>query len=416
MILKDALKYAAGVCQSDETYFLINGSSCGILSAIFSATKQGGEVIMARNSHKAVYHGAELRQLKTHYIYPEMLEEGILSGITVEMVEDAFEKYPDAKTLIITSPTFDGVVSDVKAIVKAAHEKGVTVIVDETHGGHFLKESGFPKSAIRCGADVVVQSIRKMLPAMKQTGLIHINQDYKYKEKMRKYLEIFQSPNPSEMLLESIDDAMHWYVEKGRESYKEYLDNLKKLRIALGAQLKHLKVVMPENVFDYDLSKTLISTRNTSISGEEFCKCLNEKYDISSEVVSLDCVLLFTNPKYKKEDYRKILDVILEIDTGLEKQLALNHSKIEMTKPKALMTIGEAVEKKKKAMPLLESMGEISAVYIYIYPMGIPLLTPGEKISERCVTSIQYYLEEGWEIHGLTKEREIEIVWEEFFT
>lgn len=210
MILKDAREYAATVCQSDETHFLVNGSSCGVLSAIYSATKQGGELIMSRNSHKAVYHAVELRQLKAHYLYPEMLEEGILGSITVDMVEEAFDKYPDAKTLVITSPTYDGVVSDIKSIVKIAHSRGVTVIVDEAHGGHFLKESGFPNSAIRCGADVVIQSIRKMLPAMKQTGLIHINQDYKYKENLRKYLEMFQTPNPSEILLESIDGAMHW--------------------------------------------------------------------------------------------------------------------------------------------------------------------------------------------------------------
>ena len=416
MILKDAQRYAACVCQSDETFFLTNGSSCGILSAIFSATKQGGEVIMARNSHKAVYYGAELRQLKTHYLYPEMLEEGILGSVTLEMVEEAFEKYPDAKTLILTSPTFDGVVSDVRSIVKLAHSKGVTVIVDEAHGGHFLKESGFPKSSIRHGADVVVQSIRKMLPAMKQTGLLHVHQDYKYKENLKKYLAMFQSPNPSEVLIDSIDHAMHWYLEEGRESFAKYLENIQKLRFVLEDKLKHLKVFLPEDVYDYDFSKTLISTRNSNISGEQLKKNLENNYGVLSEVVSLNCVLLLTSATDKEEYFRKILDGLLEIDDSLEKPLVLNQLKNEMTRPKAALSIGEAIEKQKKAVPLLESMGELSAVYIYIYPMGIPLLTPGEKISERCVRSIQYYLEEGWEIHGLTKEREIEVVWEEFFT
>ena len=415
MILKDAQSYAAGVCQSDETYILTNGSSCGILSAIFSATKQGGEVIMARNSHKAVYYAAELRGLKTHYLYPEMLEEGILGSVTVEMVEEAFEAYPEAKTLVLTSPSFDGVVSDVRSIVRLAHSKGITVIVDEVHGGHFLKESGFPKSAVRAGADVVVQSIRKMLPAMKQTGLLHVHQDYQYKDQLKKYLAMFQSPNPSEVLIESIDHAMHWYVEEGRECFAKYLENIQKLRSVLKAQLKHLKVFLPEDVFAYDDSKTLISTRNTNISGEELKKCLEKNYGISSEVVSLNCVLILTGATDKEEIFRNILDGLLEIDVSLENPLVLNQLKNEMTRPKALLSIGEAIEKQKKSVPLLESMGEVSAVYIYIYPMGIPLLTPGEKISEGCVRSIQYYLEEGWNIHGLTKEREIEVVWEEYF-
>lgn len=415
-IIKDAEKFAATVCQSDETHFLVNGSSCGILSAIFSATKQGGELIMARNCHKAVYHAAELRELKTHYIYPQMLPEGILGSISVEMAEEAFEKYPDAKTLIITSPTYDGVVSDVKAIVKAAHTRGVTVIIDEAHGAHFLKESGFPKSAIRCGADVVIQSTHKTLPALTQTALIHVNKDYKYRAQVRKYLTMFQTSSPSYVLMASIDSAMHWYMEEGRDAYKLYLGNLKKLRAAFTAQLQHLQLLTPENVFDYDLSKILISTRNCNISGEELHKRLIKKYRIQSEMVSAHYVLFMTSAADTEEYYQRFLEAILEIDSTLEDNPMPKRSKDEMGKPKVLMRISEAIEKKKKPLPLMESMGETSVSYVYIYPPGIPLLTPGEKISERCVRQLQFYLDEELEVHGLTKEREIEVVWEEFFT
>ena len=415
-IIKDAEKYAASVCQSDETHFLVNGSSCGILSAIFSATKQNGELIMARNCHKAVYHAAELRQLKTHYIYPNLLPEGILGGISVEMAEETFEKYPEAKTLILTSPTYDGVVSDIKAIVKDAHARGVTVIVDEAHGAHFLKESGFPKSAIRCGADVVIQSTHKTLPALTQTALIHIHKDYKYREKVRKYLTMFQTSSPSYVLMASIDSAMHWYMEEGREAYKKYLGNLKKLRAAFATQLKHLKLIVPENVFDYDISKILISTRSCSISGEELHKRLLKQYHIQAEMVSAHYVLFMTSVADQEESYKRFLEALLEIDESLEEVSVPKSGDDSMGKPKALMPICEAVEKKKKSVPLPESMGEVSASYVYIYPPGIPLLTPGEKISERCVRCIQFYLDEELEVHGLTKEGEIEIVWEEFFT
>ena len=415
-ILKEAQRYAATVCQADETRFLINGSSGGILSAVFSATKQGGEILMARNCHKAVYHAAELRELKTHYLYPDLLPEGILGEITVEMVEEAFMEHPEVKTLIFTSPTYDGVVSDVKAIVKAAHEKGVTVIVDEAHGAHFLKESGFPKSAIRCGADVVIQSTHKTLPALTQTALIHINKDYKYREKLRKYLTMFQTSSPSYVLMASIDAAMHWYMEEGRECYKKYVADLKKLRTALNAKLVHLQLITPEQVFDYDHSKVLISTRKSNISGEELHKKLLKKYHIQAEMVSADYVLFMTSVADSEEFYRRFLDALIEIDGTLEDNKNLGSSKEDLGKRKSLMRICEAIEKKKKAVPLMESMGEISASYVYIYPPGIPLLTPGEKISERCVRNLQFYLEEGLEVCGLTKEREIEIVWEEYFT
>ena len=414
--MKDAQKFAATVCQADETYFLVNGSCGGILSAVFSATKQGGELLMARNCQSSVYHAAEMRELKTHYLYPEVLSEGILGEITVEMVEEAFEKYPDAKTLIFTSPTCDGVVSDVKTIVKAAHTRGVTVIVDESHGAHFLKESGFPKSAIRCGADVVVQSIHKTLPALTQSALLHVNQDYKYKEKIRKYLTMFQTSKPSHVLMSSIDFAMHWYMDEGRETYKKYLADLKKLRTALKAKLTHLEILEPENVFDYDISKLLISTRKGNISGEELHKKLLKKYHIQAEMVSANDVLFMTSVTDKEEYFRRLLDALLEIDETLEENPMPGKAEEEMSKPKSLMRICEAIEAKKKALPLMESMGETCGVYVYIYPPGIPLLTPGEKISERCVRSLLFYLEEGLKVHGLTKEREIEVVWEEFFT
>ena len=414
--MKDAQKFAATVCQADETHFLVNGSCGGILSAVFSATKQGGELLMARNCQSSVYHAAEMRELKTHYLYPEVLSEGILGEITVEMVEEAFEKYPDAKTLIFTSPTCDGVVSDVKTIVKAAHTRGVTVIVDESHGAHFLKESGFPKSAIRCGADVVVQSTHKTLPALAQTALLHVNQDYKYKEKIRKYLTMFQTSKPSHMLMSSIDFAMHWYMDEGRETYKKYLADLKKLRTALKAKLNHLEILEPENVFDYDISKLLISTRKGNISGEELHKKLLKKYHIQAEMVSANDVLFMTSVTDKEEYFRRFLDALLEIDETLEDNSMPGKTEEELSKPKSLMRICEAIEAKKKALPLMESMGETCGVYVYIYPPGIPLLTPGEKISERCVRSLLFYLEEGLKVHGLTKEREIEVVWEEFFT
>lgn len=373
-------------------------------------------LFMARNCHKSVYHAAELRQLKTHFIYPEMLAEGILGDISVEMVEEAMEQHPEAKTLILTSPTYDGVISDIKGIVKAAHAKGVTVIIDEAHGAHFLKESGFPKSAVRCGADVVIQSTHKTLPALTQTALLHVNKDYKYKEKVRKYLTMFQTSSPSYVLMASIDQAMHWYMEEGREAYKAYFSRLKKLRAAFATQLKYLKLMALENVFDYDISKVLISVENANISGEELHKRLLKKYHIQSEMVSTEYVLFMTSVADTSEDYRRFLEALLEIDNTLEEKPASMQTKEELGKRKVIMPIFEAIEKTKKRVPLLESMGEVSASYVSIYPPGIPLLTPGEKVSERCVRHLQKALEEGLEIHGLSANQEIEIVWEEFFT
>ena len=177
-----------------------------------------------------------------------------------------------------------------------------------------------------------------------------------------------------------------------------------------------MKLLTPENVFDYDLSKVLISTGNANISGEELHKRLLKKYHIQSEMVSTEYVLFMTSVADTSDDYRRLLDAILEIDSTLEQKKASLQSKEEMGKRKIVLPIYEAIEKPKKRVPLLDSMGEVSASYVSIYPPGLPLLTPGEKVSERCVRHLQNALEEGLEVHGLSVNQEIEIVWEEFFT
>lgn len=415
-ILKDAQEHAAKVCGADETHFMVNGSTGGILSALFSATKQGGEILMARNCHRSVYHGVELRQLTPHYLYPETLEEGILGEITAEMAEKAMEEYPGAKTLILTSPTYDGVVSDIRKIVNAAHAKGVTVIVDEAHGAHFLKGSGFCESAVTCGADLVIQSTHKTLPALTQTALIHVNSAYPEKERLLKYLSVFQTSSPSYVLMASIDSAMYWYEEEGKRAYGNYLIRLRRLRASLEKELCHLQLLTPCRAFDYDISKILISTRSCNLSAAELHQRLLKNDRIQSEMVSSDYVLFMTSVADTDEFYDRFLKALLKIDRELETAAALKTVPESQVRPKLSMEISLAAEKNKKAVPLLESVGKISASYVVVYPPGIPILTPGEIIDSQCADMLRRDLENHLEVLGLTEEGEIEIVWEKSFT
>lgn len=415
-ILKEAQKHAAKVCGADETHFMVNGSTGGILSALFSATAQGEEILMARNCHRSVYHGVELRQLTPHYLYPKMLEEGILGEITAEMAEQAMEEYPEAKTLILTSPTYDGVVSDIRKIVQTAHAKGVTVIVDEAHGAHFLKGSGFCESAVSCGADIVIQSTHKTLPALTQTALIHVNRAYPKKERLLKYLSVFQTSSPSYVLMASIDSAMYWYEEEGKKAYGNYLERLRRLRTSLEKELGCLQLLTPRKAFDYDISKILISTRNCNISAEELHQRLRKDHHIQSEMVSSEYVLFMTSVSDTEEFYDRFLKALLKIDRDLRKTAFLETAQEEPVRPELSMEISLAVEKNKKAVPLLESVGKISASYVVVYPPGIPILTPGEKINRQCADMLLRDLEHHLEVLGLTEEGEIEIVWEKSFT
>ena len=173
-ILKEAQERAADLYGSKECFYLVNGSTCGLLAAICAATKKRDKVLVARNCHKAVYHALYLNELQAEYIYPVITKSGIQGQIEPEQVKKALLLNPDIAAVILTSPTYEGVVSDINAIAGIAHERGIPLIVDEAHGAHLGFGAGFPENAVRQGADAVIMSLHKTLPSFTQTALLHL--------------------------------------------------------------------------------------------------------------------------------------------------------------------------------------------------------------------------------------------------
>lgn len=214
-ILKDSMEWAASLYGSDHTWYLVNGSTCGLLSAISAAVSHGGKILVSRNCHKAVYHGIYLNHLETVYVYPQQVPGlGIQGGILPEDVEKALKSEPDIQAVLIVSPTYDGIVSDVEAIAKIVHKAGLPLIVDEAHGAHFAYGDAFPKSALELGADAVIQSVHKTLPSLTQTALLHVKNNrsdggcYIDVKKIERYLQIYQSSSPSYVLMASIENSI----------------------------------------------------------------------------------------------------------------------------------------------------------------------------------------------------------------
>jgi len=205
-IILEAEQRAAHLFGAEETFFLVNGSTSGILAAISSISKEGSTVLVARNSHKSVYHGIYLNNLKVTYLIPDVIEEfDINGGIDPEEVRICMEHNKEIAGVIITSPTYDGVVSDIRKIADIVHEYGIPLIVDEAHGAHFPLWDEAPESAISCGADMVIHSLHKTLPSLTQTALLHVNGNIVDRDKIRRFLGIYQSSSPSYVLMASID-------------------------------------------------------------------------------------------------------------------------------------------------------------------------------------------------------------------
>lgn len=407
-ILLKGMERAARLYGSAHTNYLVGGSTSGILSAISGAAKKGDKVLVARNSHKSVYHGIYLRELNPIYLYPELIREfGINGGILPEQVEEMLMKHPDIKLIIITSPTYEGIVSDIKSIAKTAHKYGVPLMVDEAHGAHLGFHPGFPVSSIACGADIVIHSVHKTLPAFTQSALIHVNGNLVNYEEVKRFLAIYQSTSPSYLLMAGIDQCIALLEEKGEELFTSYYGLLQEFYESM-KELKNLKLVTKEAVksagfYDFDPSKITVSAKDTTMTGNELYQLLLTKYRIQLEMLSKDYALGMTSIGDTKEGFDRLGDALLEIDSFCEinSQQNTDSFKSQIIKPEMVMTSHEAYEQNSEVIPLKASAGRISLEYVYLYPPGIPLLVPGERISGELVEGLLKYQEAGLTIQGL---------------
>ena len=427
-ILKEAQQRAASFYGSSETCFLVNGSTCGILSAI-GACAPSGRILMSRNSHKAAYHAVFVNRLEPVYLYPEYDE--INGPITVEAVETALEQYPDIRAVYITSPTYDGVVSDVKKIAGVAHEHGIPLIVDEAHGAHFGMHPIFPESSVKLGADIVIHSIHKTLPSLTQTALLHVNGSLVDRRRLRKMLGIYQSSSPSYVLMSSMDQCIRLLEEKGQELFEAFAQNLNFFYEEIG-DLSALKIIRTD-----DPSKIIISGKNTGLTGQEISQELREKYHLELEMGEVGYALALTSIGDTREGFERLARALREMDERLAKQAERNplqvtkedlekqpegklqvekedlakYSGRKMQQPATSeMSIWAAENAPQQRILLRESAGHISGEFIYLYPPGIPLVVPGERMEEEVLQQLLRNKEMGYELQGM-EDYSMEYLW-----
>ena len=410
-ILKQSMEWAARVYGADRTWYLINGSTCGILASVCGCTRPGGHILMSRNCHKAAYHAAYINHLRTSYVYPQDLPGlGIQGGILPEDVEKALEEHRDIQAVFIVSPTYDGVVSDVSKIAEIVHRKGIPLIVDEAHGAHFRFGKWFPDSALDMGADAVIQSVHKTLPSLTQTALLHIKGNYVNSRNIERYLSIFQSSSPSYVFMASIENSIFVMDRMQRErdsvQMKEYEAHLMDLRRRL-ASMKNLRLVDRDivgmgGVWDLDVSKIVVSTRGTALSGADLSSILREKYNLEMEMCGADYVTAITTVFDSPEGLQRLGDSLEEIDADVTGTPGSREDgpAVYGMRAQAQCCLREAMDSPCRPVRLKESEGQISAEFVYLYPPGIPILAPGENIARNILDVIEEYIKKGLPIQG----------------
>ena len=405
-ILKASMEWAAGVYGADHTYYLVNGSSCGILSAIGAVMHPGETILVSRNCHKSVYHGLILNSLKPEYVYPQIIGHlGIQGGITPEDVEKKLREHPQIRGVLIVSPTYDGVVSDIRAIAEAVHAHDIPLIVDEAHGAHFPFGAGhFPVSALQCGADLVIQSLHKTLPSLTQTALLHMQGNRVSRRRLEQCLQMYQSSSPSYVFMAAIEQCIFDMEQHGRQYMEKFAQRIFEVRKWLG-QLQSLKLLSREEagrygIFDVDESKLVISCQN-QMTGEELNECLRRDFAIEMEMCGADYAVAILTFLDSEEHLKRLTEALLAIDRELERNKAGNCAASQIPKGEICMTPAEAANAPLDRVRLEESAGRISGEFIYLYPPGIPIITPGERMNREIIGQVLKDRELGLPVQGL---------------
>ena len=413
-ILLAAMRRAADLWGSRRTWFLVGGSTCGLLAAIRAAAPFGSEVIAARNCHRSVFHAIELGNYKVHWVIPDQNREfEICKGITPRQIEKAVERYPDSAAVILTSPTYEGVLSDIREISDICAQARIPLVVDEAHGAHLglFPEGGFPDGAVKCGADIVVQSVHKTLPSLTQTAVLHLQGDLVSEDEIERQLGIFETSSPSYPLMISIDSCVNLLREQGPELFEVWNRNLD-IFYSEAEAFRNIRLLgdgQQGKNFVRDRSKILINFRDAGLKGSRAAQILRSKYGIETEMSSGMNVLAMTGPGDSGENFERLYESLRSMDIVLERRTdADDKDRVPLSLPqvRTACRILEAVDHPKEHVLIRESAGRICGEYLYAYPPGVPILAPGEYIRPEHIRMILRTQADGNRIfHTHTKSR-----------
>lgn len=399
--IKEAEILASELFGSDRTFFLVNGTTCANEAMIISSVCEGEKILVARNCHKSVLMGLIISGASPVYIEPEI--SGVFStfgSISPEKVELAFKNHPDIKAFILTSPTYYGIGSDLQKIADICHSHGALLLVDEAHGSHFAFSDKLPKTALSCGADMVSQSTHKTLNSMTQSSMLHVKGSLVDISKVDAALKIVQSTSPSYILMASLDAARQNAALNGRTAVCSMLDIASYIRSALSSIDG---VSCPENVdgnevFSFDKTRIVFSVKG--MSGFYLSEILFEKYNICCEMADNYNVVSIIGSSDSYEDADRLINAVKEtaatVNTGKIKEFSLPPM------PPMAMTPRKAFFAKSTRTNFKDSVGKVSAEMIAPYPPGIPVIYPGEFITEEIYEFISEAIKDGRHIHGFS--------------
>lgn len=408
-IIKESQQCLSDFYGSKKSYFLVNGSTSGNLTMIFSSFNEGDKIIVERNCHKSIFNGIILRKLKPIYIKNKINHKyNAPLSIDEEHFLHILEEHSDAKGIIVTYPNYYGICPNLEFIVKEAKKRNIKVLIDSAHGAHFGIINELPKSALELGANMVVMSAHKTLPSLTQTAYLHIGDSVNV-DSVELYLNMFLSTSPSYMLMCSMDYARFYLEERGKEDYKKLIEITKKYKDKIN-RIDAMHIIGKEDLEDekleIDLTRYVINL-DKRYSASKLSEYLKEN-KIQVEMNDSHNVVLIFSPFNTEDEFIRLYNVLKSCN--LDNIKSDYYNILNYNIPVAKLMPYEVINKNRKSVELKASEGKICAQAIVPYPPGIPLVNLGEVIDKDIISATEYYLENKIDVIGLSKFHEKWIV------
>lgn len=402
-VIREAEELTAEAFGAENAFLMVGGTTSAVQSMILSTCKPGDEIILPRNVHKSAINALVICGAIPIYVEPKTdTRIGIALGVEIEAIAKVMDEHPRAKAVLVNNPTYYGICSDLKTITEMAHARGMRMLVDEAHGTHLYFGDNLPISAMAAGADMSAISMHKSGGSLTQSSILltnnGVNADY-----VRQIINLTQTTSASYLLLSSLDISRRNLALRGRESFNKVVEMAEYARQeinSIGGYYAYGKeLVNGTSIFDYDTTKLSVYTQRIGLTGIEVYDLLRDEYDIQIEFGDIGNILAYISIGDRLRDIERLVGALADIRRLYEKE-ELPSISGDYIQPKVIVSPQQAFYSEKKSLPVRQAAGHICAEFIMCYPPGIPILAPGEQITEEIVEYILYAMEKGCSLQG----------------
>ena len=402
-VIRDAEHLAAEAFRAAHAFFMVSGTTGSVQAMILSTVGRGDKIIMPRNVHRSAINALILCGAVPIYVNPGIEDTlGIALGMRTDDVADAMERHPDAKAVFVNNPTYYGICSDLRAITEKAHARGMKVLVDEAHGTHLYFSDRLPTAAMDAGADMAAISMHKSGGSLTQSSIL-LCADTMPLGYVHQIINITQTTSASYLLLASLDISRRNLALRGREVIDRIIGLVAYARDEINAIGDYYaygrELIDGDAVYDFDTTKLSIFTRATGLAGIEVYDILRDDYDIQTEFGDIANLLAYVSVGDRPKDIERLVAALAEIRRNYRKDPSKT-LKMEYIDPVVVCGPQDAFYAEKESLPIQETKGRICAEFVMCYPPGIPILAPGEEITDEILTYIRYAKKKGCQITG----------------